>query len=126
MNLSDIDIENLRFGRLFNNAKCLTNGEVYLLLNNNNNKHMNECSLEILNYVKRFIYHKKTKNVVFKLRKELLQYRLREFEIAYLCNLLPSQIDEALALIPSLSRLPESMLLKIIKILVNYSDELNK
>jgi len=106
------DASELKLGRDFQEAQCLLNSEVAILLetsqqelgeeNEGKDAEMSSVFLKTMNYVKRFSRYK-NKAAVKEVRSILTKKNLEEFEIASLSNLLPETEEEAKSLIPTLS-----------------------
>ncbi|ELR25354.1 DNAdirected RNA polymerase II subunit rpb4, putative [Acanthamoeba castellanii str. Neff] len=106
------DASLLRLGLDFQNANCLLNSEVAILLEHRQQTaavqeegeaELSNVFLKTLSYVQRFSRYK-TKAAVKEVRSLLTEKELEEFEIAALSNLCPETAEEAKSLIPSLAK----------------------
>eukprot|EP01116_Phalansterium_solitarium_P013620 TRINITY_DN3101_c0_g1_i1.p2 TRINITY_DN3101_c0_g1~~TRINITY_DN3101_c0_g1_i1.p2 ORF type:complete len:135 (+),score=19.48 TRINITY_DN3101_c0_g1_i1:56-460(+) len=123
------DAAQLKLGPDFQEAQCLLNSEVAILLDMSQAAHaedespadMSQVFLKTLNYVKQFNRYK-SKTVAKEVRSLLGRKSLAEFEIASLANLCPETTEEAKALIPTLSKLSDDELEGILNDLKTYSN----
>ncbi|GAB2219127.1 hypothetical protein Droror1_Dr00006756 [Drosera rotundifolia] len=101
----------LKLGEDFIKAKCLTNGEVALILDHRYEQlqqmvddPMNQTSQvfeKSLQYVKRFSRYQQQDSIK-QVREILSTYGLTEFELAVVGNLCPETADEAIAMVPTI------------------------
>ncbi|GAB2287674.1 DNA-directed RNA polymerase II subunit 4 [Dionaea muscipula] len=101
----------LKIGEDFAKAKCLTNGEVALILERKYEQlqqmvddPMNQTSQvfeKSLQYVKRFSRYQQQDSIK-QVREILTTYPLAEFELAVIGNLCPETVEEAMAMVPSI------------------------
>lgn len=103
------DAAHLKLGPDFNEAQCLLNSEVAILLETSQQAHetdegeaeLSNVFMKTLNYVKQFSRFK-NKTAVKEVRNLLTKKNLEEFEIASLANLCPETPEEAKSLMPTL------------------------
>jgi len=116
------DASSLKFGEDFEDAHCLLNAEVALILEHKlkemqpgvQMKSNFQKAYEYVNRVKQF----SDRETVQRVRQDLeKQPGLREYEIAQLGNLCPEDGDEARTLVPSLGQLEGR---------VNVAEQLNE
>ncbi|KAH7648957.1 hypothetical protein FG379_001326 [Cryptosporidium bovis] len=120
MNDDNLDIEKLQFGKELDETKCLNLSELRLLLEDRmrtypmNSEEANSLMKSSYEYSHKFGKIKNRASVML-IREALDETcKLHEFEIASLVNLLPRTPDEAKSLIPSLARLPNDHIERII------------
>jgi len=123
------DAAELKLGSDFNEAQCLLNSEVAILLETSQQAHeaddseaeLSQVFIKTLNYVKTFSRYK-NKTAVKEVRSLLTKKNLEEFEISSLANLCPDTAEEAKSLIPSLStKFTDDELEQTLADLRNYS-----
>ncbi|KAL3129252.1 hypothetical protein CHM_3g4320 [Cryptosporidium hominis] len=120
MSDDNFDIEKLEFGKELNGIKCLNLSELRLLLEDrmrtypSGSDEAHTLIKSAYDYSYKFGKIKNRASVIL-IREALDETtKLHEFEIASLVNLLPRTPDEAKSLIPSLSRLPNDHIERII------------
>ena len=104
---TDEDAATLALGPDFQDARCLLNSEVAIILkhkldeNTRSTRPPSQTCLKMYDYVER-VRQFKDKEIITQIRNELSDKVPHEFEAAQLGNLCPEDADEAKALIPSL------------------------
>eukprot|EP01094_Clydonella_sp_ATCC50884_P021995 TRINITY_DN4962_c0_g1_i1.p1 TRINITY_DN4962_c0_g1~~TRINITY_DN4962_c0_g1_i1.p1 ORF type:complete len:134 (-),score=56.28 TRINITY_DN4962_c0_g1_i1:216-617(-) len=98
----------LQLGKDFQEAQCMLNSEVYLLLSKraedfDENDEQPPVFDKTLKYVSRFNLYK-GRSAVKEVRQLLLEKGLEQYELAAMANLCPEKVEEAKALIPSLQQ----------------------
>eukprot|EP00375_Theileria_parva_P002247 XP_764925.1 DNA-directed RNA polymerase II subunit Rpb4 [Theileria parva strain Muguga] len=82
-----------------------------------NSKCLNLCELHLILGDQLRLHHNRNDTAVHTIERDGL---LHEFEMASLVNLLPKSADEAKSLIPSLCRIPDDKINKILELLESY------
>ncbi|EEA08572.1 DNA-directed RNA polymerase II subunit RPB4, putative [Cryptosporidium muris RN66] len=116
----NVDVDKLEFGKKLKGAKCLNLCELRLLLEDRLRLHPMKSG-EAHNLMKSSHQYAtkfgkiKNRASVMLLREALDENKeLHEYEISCLVNLLPKTPDETKALIPSLARLPDDEIERIL------------
>lgn len=110
------------------NYKCLTNSEVYVLLNKKKEKMPDVVQGSVFektySLVKKLGGSNGEMETTKEIRKELCKkkYDLKEYEIALFANLMPGKVEEAQILIPSLKDKSEDLLQELVDFVSQYVD----
>eukprot|EP00249_Psilotum_nudum_P006849 c20106_g1_i1 orf=701-1117(-) len=106
------DASELKLGEEFAKAKCLMNAEVALILErkyeqlqqlaDDPSSQISQVFEKSLQYVRRFSRYQNPE-AVKQVREVLSRNQLAEFEVCVIGNLCPETVEEAKALVPSLS-----------------------
>jgi len=117
------DVALLKLGHDFNNARCLLNSEVAILLEHRKERdretEMKPMFIKTLDYVEKFSRYKNKSNVN-EIREMLEKFELKSYEIASLANLAPESVEEAVSLIPSLQSYSNDELQEVINSLTSF------